>query len=185
MSPEFENAASTHGSFRLGDRLVEPRLNRLVRDGESIQLEIKAMDVLVCLAERAGDVVTRQEIVDEVWATEFISDNTLTHAIAELRGALGDGSEEPSATTQGIPRSSRRYTGVDTGLSHRSRQRFPINQVFPRSRGSRFPRPASTTTVSPTPVSPPSPRMMPSFSSAASRRSPSSGARSPVGDCWR
>jgi hypothetical protein len=54
------------------------------------------MDVLVCLAERAGEVVTRQEIVDRVWATEFISDNTLTHAVTELRNALGDDARNPS-----------------------------------------------------------------------------------------
>ncbi len=91
-----KKAIAFETSFRLGDRLVEPRLNRVTRDGESIQLEIKAMDVLVCLARRAGDVVSRQEIIDEVWATEFISDNTLTHAIAELRTALGDDARNPS-----------------------------------------------------------------------------------------
>jgi len=41
-------------------------------------------------------VVARREIVDTVWATEFIADNTLTHAIAELRAALGDDSRNPS-----------------------------------------------------------------------------------------
>jgi DNA-binding winged helix-turn-helix (wHTH) protein len=55
--------------FRIGDWLVEPSLNRLSRGDQSIQLELKVMDVLVCLAERAGEVVTRQEIVDRVWAT--------------------------------------------------------------------------------------------------------------------
>ncbi len=96
MPQQFKKAIAFETSFRLGDRLVEPRLNRVTRDGESIQLEIKAMDVLVCLARRAGDVVSRQEIIDEVWATEFISDNTLTHAIAELRTALGDDARNPS-----------------------------------------------------------------------------------------
>ncbi len=54
------------------------------------------MDVLVCLAERAGEVVTRFEIIDRVWATEFIADNTLTHAINEIRTALGDDARNPS-----------------------------------------------------------------------------------------
>ncbi len=43
--------------FRLGDWLVEPSLNRLSRGETTIQLELKVMDVLVCLAERAGEVI--------------------------------------------------------------------------------------------------------------------------------
>jgi len=86
----------TGGPFRIGDWIVEPALNRLSRGDSTIQLELKVMDVLVCLAERAGEVLTRQEIVDRVWATEFISDNTLTHAITEIRNALGDDARNPS-----------------------------------------------------------------------------------------
>jgi DNA-binding winged helix-turn-helix (wHTH) protein len=85
----------TSGAFRLGEWLVEPTLNRLSCDGRSEHVEPKAVEVLVCLAERAGEVVTRREIVDRVWATEFIADNTLTHAVTVLRGVLGDGARTP------------------------------------------------------------------------------------------
>jgi len=84
------------GPFRLGEWLVEPRLNRLTGDGESIQIELKMMDVLVCLAEHAGELVERQTLIDTVWATEFISENILTRAVAELRSALGDDVKAPS-----------------------------------------------------------------------------------------
>jgi DNA-binding winged helix-turn-helix (wHTH) protein len=69
MSLELETQALGRSPFRIGEWLVEPSLNRLSRGDQSIQLELKVMDVLVCLAERAGEVVTRQEIVDRVWAT--------------------------------------------------------------------------------------------------------------------
>jgi DNA-binding winged helix-turn-helix (wHTH) protein/WD40 repeat protein len=82
-------------SFRVGDWLVEPRLNRLIRGDESVQIELKMMDVLVCLAERAGELVSRREITDTVWATEFITEKTLTRAIAELRRTLGDDAKDP------------------------------------------------------------------------------------------
>ncbi len=81
--------------FRVGPWLVEPSLNRISRGDETIQLELRIMDVLVYLASRAGEVVPRQEIVDAVWATEVISDNTLTHTIAEVRNALGDDVKNP------------------------------------------------------------------------------------------
>ena len=51
VSPEVKTREAIVGAFRLGEWLVEPRLNRLTRNGESIQIELKMMDVLVCLAE--------------------------------------------------------------------------------------------------------------------------------------
>ena len=96
MTLENESPAKTQEPFRLGDWLVEPRLNRLTRNGESIQIELKMMDVLVCLAEHAGELVERLQLIDTVWATEFISENALTRAIAELRNALGDDAKKPT-----------------------------------------------------------------------------------------
>ena len=87
---------SSFGDFRLGDWLVEPSLNRISRGDSTIPLELKVMQVLVCLAENAGDLVSRQQLTDTVWATEFISDNTVTHAITELRNALGDDAKSPT-----------------------------------------------------------------------------------------
>ena len=91
-----DSDSSSVGDFRLGGWLVQPSLNRISHGDGTITLEIKAMQVLVCLAEHAPDLVTRQELVDTVWATEFISDNTVTHAITELRNALGDDAKDPT-----------------------------------------------------------------------------------------
>jgi DNA-binding winged helix-turn-helix (wHTH) protein len=83
------------GPFTVGKWLVEPQRN-LIGDGASeLHLEPKAMEVLLCLAARAGEVVPRQVVVDTVWATEYISDSTLTHAIAVLRKVLGDDPRAP------------------------------------------------------------------------------------------
>jgi DNA-binding winged helix-turn-helix (wHTH) protein/WD40 repeat protein len=81
--------------FLVGDWRVEPTLNRLVRGEDSVQLEHKGMDVLLCLAEHPGEVVTKHELLDAVWQTEFVSDNTLQRRIAELRDALGDDALNP------------------------------------------------------------------------------------------
>ena len=78
MTAETELHELAEASFRVGDWLVEPRLNRLTRGDESIQIEHKMMDVLVCLAEKPGDLVPRQHIIDTVWSIEFISEGTLT-----------------------------------------------------------------------------------------------------------
>jgi DNA-binding winged helix-turn-helix (wHTH) protein/WD40 repeat protein len=95
VTTETEHHELADAPFRLGEWLVEPRLNRLTRGGESIQIELKMMDVLVCLAERANELVTRRQITDTVWATEYITEKTLTRAVAELRRTLGDDAKQP------------------------------------------------------------------------------------------
>jgi len=132
VSHEVERRAAAEGPFRLGEWLVEPRLNRLTRGGESIQLELKVMDVLLCLAERAGELVGRQQIIDRVWATEFISDNTLTHAIAELRNALGDDARNPSLI-ETIHRKGYRLIGTVEAVARDERENgtvapFPVRE---------------------------------------------------------
>jgi DNA-binding winged helix-turn-helix (wHTH) protein/WD40 repeat protein len=82
-------------AFRVGEWLVEPSLNRVSWGDEATQLEFKAMDVLVYLAARAGELVDKRELQDAVWQTEFVSDNTLTRRIAELRDAFGDDAHSP------------------------------------------------------------------------------------------
>jgi DNA-binding winged helix-turn-helix (wHTH) protein/WD40 repeat protein len=96
VSEGINKSVQSLGAFLLHDWLVEPSLNRLSREGTSIQLELRIMDVLLCLAERAGELVQRQELIDTVWSTEFISENTLTRAISELRSVFGDDSKKPS-----------------------------------------------------------------------------------------
>jgi DNA-binding winged helix-turn-helix (wHTH) protein len=94
--PRTTESARAPGPFQLGDWLVEPDVCQLSRGDVSVQLQIRMMSVLVYLAQRAGDAVTRKEIFDAVWETEFVSDNALTHAVAAIRKALGDSAREPA-----------------------------------------------------------------------------------------
>jgi DNA-binding winged helix-turn-helix (wHTH) protein/TolB-like protein/Flp pilus assembly protein TadD len=82
-------------SFRVGDWVVQPSLNRLGRGGETASLQPRFMDLLVYLAERPGKVVSKDEILTAVWAKEFVSEGTLTHAVAVIRQTLGDDVRSP------------------------------------------------------------------------------------------
>ena len=82
--------------FRLGDWRVEPAANLLTGGDDEVRLELKVMEVLSCLAAHAGEVVSKRDLIDEVWQTEFIAENTLTSAIAEIRRALGDDARDPT-----------------------------------------------------------------------------------------
>jgi len=61
------------------------------------------MDVLTVLALAAGKLVSKRDLIDAVWRTEFVSDHALTQVIAELRAALGDDAGNPSFI-ENIPR---------------------------------------------------------------------------------
>ena len=83
------------GGFRIADWTVEPVLNRLSRNGEVIRLEPKVMTVLVYLAERPGQAVSREELEEKVWAGSIVSYDALTGAIQKLRKAFNDDSRRP------------------------------------------------------------------------------------------
>jgi hypothetical protein len=54
------------------------------------------MDLLLCLVDAPEIVVSKQQLIDRVWNTEFVTDNALTHAVTELRKKLGDDAENPT-----------------------------------------------------------------------------------------
>ena len=86
---------SPPGEFTCGEWTVRPELNRIERDGASVRLQPRVMDVLVYLAERARRVVPKAELVDALWPEEFVADAVLNRALCELRRALGDDPADP------------------------------------------------------------------------------------------
>jgi DNA-binding winged helix-turn-helix (wHTH) protein len=81
--------------FRVAGWLVQPSLNRLSLDDRVVQLEPKLMDVLVYLAENAGQVMSKIDITDAVWTDVFITESVITRSIAGLRRAFGDDVKNP------------------------------------------------------------------------------------------
>lgn len=83
-------------SFEIGDWLVDLDLLRLRRGEDSRKLEPMAMRLLVFLAERPGRVVSRAEILEEVWEGRAVVDETLSRGMSLVRQALGDNAQEPT-----------------------------------------------------------------------------------------
>ena len=82
-------------AFQVGPWLVEPSLNSISRNGSITRLEPKVMEVLVCLAERAGETLSKQDLMQSVWPDTFVSDDALKHCISELRRVFEDDAREP------------------------------------------------------------------------------------------
>lgn len=80
--------------FRVGDWDVHPLQGVLERAGHRVRVEPKVMDVLLCLARHDGRVVTRDDLLREVWPGVVVTDDVVTRCISELRTALDDTGRE-------------------------------------------------------------------------------------------
>lgn len=85
--PESDSIKST---FRIGDCIIDPQSHEVRKNGEAIRIKPKEMDVLLQLAQRGNQVVTREEILEAVWDDTYPNDEGLTQAISGLRKAFGD-----------------------------------------------------------------------------------------------
>ena len=93
--------------LRVGEWRVAPELNSLERDGHSVHVEPKIMQVLVTLAERPGTVLSKEHILRQVWPETFVSEEVLTRSISELRRVFEDNPREPTYI-QTIPKGGYR-----------------------------------------------------------------------------
>lgn len=82
--------------FQLGAWRVQPQLNSLACDLRTVRLEPKMMGVLLCLAHHAGEVVPKEQLVQEVWRDTFVTDDVLIRCVSELRKAFGDNAGKPT-----------------------------------------------------------------------------------------
>ncbi|MBI3576254.1 MAG: winged helix-turn-helix domain-containing protein [Gammaproteobacteria bacterium] len=85
----------TPNPFRVADWVADPATHRLHRGGTEVRLEPRVMTLLVCLANRAGELVTREELERQVWGRTVVGYDALTSSIIKLRKALGDDSRQP------------------------------------------------------------------------------------------
>ena len=96
---------------------VDLRSGELRKQGRRIKLQDQPFQVLVHLLQRPGDVVTREELQQKLWASNtFVDfDDGLNTAINKLRDALGDSADNPRFI-ETLPRRGYRFTAQVTGV---------------------------------------------------------------------
>lgn len=87
--------AEDGSSFYLGDIRFDPRSCRLGPEGSEATLRPKAAAVLAALMDRAGEVVSKHELISSVWPDGFVGDGALMVCVNELRRAFGDDARHP------------------------------------------------------------------------------------------
>src|SRR6266571_255362 len=87
--PTRQNFAAT--SICFGAFCLWPVRRLLLQDNQPVRIGSRALDILIALLERPGDLVTKDELMARVWPNTFVEPANLTVHIAALRRALGDG----------------------------------------------------------------------------------------------
>ena len=96
---------------RFGPFAVDIRTWTLSRDGDTIELSPRLVEILVYLVERNGAIATKEELLDCFWPDVHVTENTLARAIADIRKALGDPADQPRVI-QTLARRGYRFIGV-------------------------------------------------------------------------
>jgi DNA-binding winged helix-turn-helix (wHTH) protein len=92
----MSEANQPRSPIRVGEWIVEPALDTIVRGCETRKLEPRTMRLLMCLADSAGTVVSIERLLDNVWARVIVSPASVYQAVSQLRRILGDTDRDPA-----------------------------------------------------------------------------------------
>jgi DNA-binding winged helix-turn-helix (wHTH) protein/class 3 adenylate cyclase len=120
--PFHSDALQEFGPF-----LLDPMNEQVRRGGQPVALTPRAFSVLSYLAAHANRLVTKNELLDHVWAGVFVGDAALKVCIREIRKALGDDPDAP----QYIETAHRRGYRFIAPVFQRGRNREPSDHVLP------------------------------------------------------
>src|SRR5205085_10050969 len=85
------SCAVVHRNLRFGPFELSIGERVLRRDGHVLPLGGRALDMLIYLADRSGEVIAKQELIDHVWSDVTVEEGSLRVHVAAIRKALGDG----------------------------------------------------------------------------------------------
>jgi predicted ATPase/DNA-binding winged helix-turn-helix (wHTH) protein len=85
------SGAVVHRKLRFGPFELSSSERVLRRDGVVLPLGGRALDILIYLADRPGEVIAKQELIDHVWSDVTVEEGSLRVHVAAIRKALGDG----------------------------------------------------------------------------------------------
>jgi TolB-like protein/DNA-binding winged helix-turn-helix (wHTH) protein len=89
-------SGDTEGVLQIGEWIVNPSLDSISKGTESQKLEPRTMRLLLCLAGAAGEVVSVDRLLNEVWTGVVVGSASVYQAVSQLRKLLGDVDPEPT-----------------------------------------------------------------------------------------
>jgi DNA-binding winged helix-turn-helix (wHTH) protein len=104
-------------TFRFGPFLLQPERQLLLKLDAPVRIGGRALDLLTHLVERAGELVSKQELMSRVWPDTFVEEGNLKVNIAGLRRALGECPAAPRFIATVVGRGYRFIAPVDAFVS--------------------------------------------------------------------
>ena len=95
---------------RVGEWLVTPSVNQISRQGRQITLEPRLIDLLMYFAQHPDEVLSRDNIIDNVWMRTIVTNHVVTQSISELRKSLRDGDEHSPEYIVTVPKRGYKLT---------------------------------------------------------------------------
>ena len=99
--------------LRIGAWCVDPKSGQMSRDGEIVRVEARMLRLLLCLAERPGEVVSIDDLLNQVWTGVVVTPDSVYQAVASLRRLLGDDPKLPTYIAT-VPRLGYRMVATVT-----------------------------------------------------------------------
>jgi DNA-binding winged helix-turn-helix (wHTH) protein len=81
--------------FAFGPFRLDTAACRLLRGDTPVNLSPRLYDLLRLLVSRPGELVTKEELLEALWPGVFVTENSLTRAVSDLRQALDDDAGAP------------------------------------------------------------------------------------------
>jgi DNA-binding winged helix-turn-helix (wHTH) protein/TolB-like protein len=108
----MDSPATHPGSIRFGPFALDPTNRELRKRGHLVRLRPQQLAVLLLLVERAGQIVSREEIHQHIWGNDTFVDfeRGINFSINQIRAALGDDADKPRYV-ETIPRRGYRFVG--------------------------------------------------------------------------
>ena len=120
---QLESAGATTSEVSFGSFRLLPAQLLLLEGDKPVPLGSRALELLIVLLERSGDLVTKQELMARVWPNLFVEPANLTVHISALRRALRDG-RDGNRFIINIPGRGYCFVApVTLGASHEIRRR--------------------------------------------------------------
>src|ERR1700719_2151599 len=99
MSVQLDSAVGER--LRFGEFELAPVARALWRRGEEIRLGSRALDILIALASRPGQILSKDDLTKLIWRGAFVDETALRVGISAVRKALGTGGDRYIATVPG------------------------------------------------------------------------------------
>jgi TolB-like protein/DNA-binding winged helix-turn-helix (wHTH) protein/Tfp pilus assembly protein PilF len=137
---------SQHSAIsRIGAWRVDPALCEISKDGNTLKLEPREMQLLLYLAARPGRVVSVEQLLEQVWSGVVVTSSSVYQAVASLRRSLGDDTREPTYIANVPRRGYRLVAPVTEWVDAPDRAAEPVPQPAVPPAGAAVPRAVADT----------------------------------------